>query len=151
MQISISVGNVLPQKYAEMTLLNLSRLINYYSTAGVVSQSDGKRLLYKKSNLFPEWVSAGEINIGNDTVNVNFTVDEGVPDAYIEALKESMGQELQLYFGYPVEPFKNRIFCIGWPKTGTTSLLSATGFATPSLTFYQNLNFVTTFNQSATS
>ncbi|MFA5921356.1 MAG: sulfotransferase family protein [Methylococcaceae bacterium] len=127
MKFSVSVPCALPPRYVELTCLNLCRLMNYYSTEGIVSHIDEGRLLYKKSNLFPEWIDSGEIYIAAGSVKVNFTINRHVSIDEIAVLKEFMIKELQVFFGNSVQPFKTRIFCIGWPKTGTTSITQALG------------------------
>ncbi|MGH9953131.1 MAG: sulfotransferase [Nitrososphaeraceae archaeon] len=73
----------------------------------------------------PEWVVSVEAYEADGEMKLHLNVESGVTPADINALSDELAEELTSLFSRPVQPFRTRVFCIGWPKTGTTSLTEA--------------------------
>ncbi|MCI0558499.1 MAG: hypothetical protein MN733_08395 [Nitrososphaera sp.] len=58
-------------------------------------------------------------------VRLCIDVESGVAPGDIKALSDELTGELSSFISYPVQAFRTRVFCIGWSKTGTTSLTEA--------------------------
>ncbi|MGH8614822.1 MAG: sulfotransferase family protein [Gammaproteobacteria bacterium] len=58
-------------------------------------------------------------------MKLDLNLESGVAPDDIKALTDGLTGDLSSLFSHPVQPFRRRVFCIGWPKTGTTSFTEA--------------------------
>ncbi|MGH8557520.1 MAG: sulfotransferase family protein [Methylococcales bacterium] len=129
MYIERSIPCTLNARQLAVTFRDLGRLVDYFSIKGEVAVASPKRLICSGSNLLPNilpgWVVTAEMRNGNEEVILSINTDKNIRSDKIDELFENLISQLSGFFRYPVKPFPQRVFCIGWSKTGTTSLTEA--------------------------
>lgn len=122
MHVSYSIPCALNSSQARVVFRDICRSINYSSPDREVARETPHGLICER---WSEWVHSGEVYEAHGEVKLEINVEPGVAPADIKALTGELTEELSSLFSRPVQPFRTRVFCIGWPKTGTTSLTEA--------------------------
>lgn len=73
----------------------------------------------------PDYVESAEIIVENDELKLIVTTEDEMPEAGLTSVADMLLSELTQLFGYKTRHYEQKVFCIGWPKTGTTSLTNA--------------------------
>ncbi|MGH8610891.1 MAG: sulfotransferase [Gammaproteobacteria bacterium] len=121
-----SIPCALNSKQLAMTFRDLARVINHLSIAAEgVAVASARGLVCQGWDALPKWVRLAEVRSDDGDVILKIDIAEDKQSAEIDELFEGLVGELAIYFKYPVKPFPKQVFCIGWPKTGTTSLTEA--------------------------
>ena len=126
MQKIFSIQGGLSIGHAKLVCQDLCRLMNYFSPEGVIARPNEQGLIYEGSSFFPKCVRYGELVVtDNGEVVVKLDFDSGTAPNESEAMHKMLSNKLARYFEYKEVPFNKKVFCIGWSKTGTMSLIQA--------------------------
>lgn len=126
MQITCSTQSRLTKEQAKTVCIDLCRMLNFFSPEGEIASVSDEGMTYKGSSFFPKCVRFGELEIKADgELTVTLDVDPKTGKHELAEIQNTLLGKLERYFGYPTIPFGKKIFCIGWSKTGTMSLVQA--------------------------
>ena len=126
MHVSHSIPCALSSSQARVVFRDLCRTVNYYSAPGrEIAQVTARGLIGEHWHYLPEWVHSFEIYEAGEEVKLHLDLHSGVASADIKTLTDELARDLSILVSHPVQPFRTRVFCIGWSKTGTTSLTQA--------------------------
>lgn len=127
--IASPIHCALNQRHYRLVLRDLAELLNYNSPliSQPIARIVGQDTLRLEAGwrALPDWLSAAEIQRVGESVRLSLTVAESTPPEAVEGLAALLVEELTELFGHPVHSVANRVFCLGWEKTGTTSLTAA--------------------------
>lgn len=127
MNISRSIPCGLLSEQVDVVIRDICRDINYSSPNKEVAikTAFGLQCLSGWDGL-PTWVNSAELHVLEDEIKLNLYADNADVDSD-DLAKTADGIQNYLFslFGYKTRPFPNKIFCIGWSKTGTVSLTEA--------------------------
>jgi hypothetical protein len=104
---------------------DLGRAINYLSPAGEIAEATATGLSASGWSELPPWVRRLEASRSGSDIRLEVIVEPDTDPAAGAAAADALAEDLRELFGHPARPFGRRVFCIGWPKTGTTSLTGA--------------------------
>lgn len=125
--ITCSVPCALNSTQLRAVFRDICRTINYTSPDREIALLTSRGLACEGWRRLPDWVHSGEISKANGEVTLNFRVESGIEPNAIKMLSDNLTRDLSSFFSHPVQPFRTQVFCVGWPKTGTTSLTEALG------------------------
>lgn len=108
-----------------MIFRDLRRIINYLAPGQEVAVVSPRGLICQGWDALPEWVRLAEVRSGDGDVILRIDMAEHIHSAEVDKLFEYLTGELASFVSRPVIPFPKHVFCIGWSKTGTTSLTEA--------------------------
>jgi len=124
--VSRSVPSALSASHARVVWRDLCRIFNYYSARGPeIARVTARGLACEQWHYLPDWVQSFEIIDAGEEVELHLNLQSGVSPGEIKGLMDELTRDLSLIVSHPVQPFRTRVFCIGWSKTGTTSLTQA--------------------------
>lgn len=124
MQVRCSVPCALSSSQARVVFRDICRTINYSSPDRETARETPHGLISGRWSYLPE-VRSFEVCEAGEEVKLHLNLESGVPPVDVKALTDELARDLSSFFGHPVQPFRTRVFCIGWSKTGTTSLTEA--------------------------
>ena len=124
MQVTCSVPCALSSSQARVVFRDICRTINYSSPGRETARETPHGLMSGRWSYLPE-VRSFEVREADGEVKLRLNLESGVPPIDIEALTDELTGDLSSFFSHSVQPFRTRVFCIGWSKTGTTSLTEA--------------------------
>ncbi|MBS4027279.1 MAG: hypothetical protein KGZ58_01470 [Ignavibacteriales bacterium] len=77
-------------------------------------------------NGLPEWINFAKIDVNDNKLILTLQVNDAkVFLSDINIFADNIANDLSSLFCHTVLNFPNKVFCIGWSKTGTTSLTQA--------------------------
>jgi len=124
--VSRSIPLALGSSHLRVVFRDLCRTLNYYSSPrGEIAQTTGGGLVCEHWHYLPDWVHSFQICDAGRELKLHLNLHSGVAPVEIEALTDELSRDLSAVVSHPVQPFRTRVFCIGWSKTGTTSLTQA--------------------------
>lgn len=105
----------------------LCNTINYWSDAEDSCPAHLERdgLLCKYWSGLPDWVDSVHVRCIDKGIEVHATEKRDVSENEEAQFNELTREYLTRHFLYPVQRYPKRVFCVGWAKTGTTSLAQA--------------------------
>jgi len=122
------IPSALNEKQLAVTFRDLARYINF-STCGRAALSSPDGIICHganmRSDMLPEWVHVAKLNCDDGKVILTVEADDSISNSEMDALCEKIIHVFEGCFRYSVKPFPRHVFCIGWPKTGTTSITEA--------------------------
>lgn len=125
MYIKRSIPCALNSKQLAVIYRDLGRMINYQSSVREVAVASPRGLICHGWDELPEWVRSAEVRRSDGEVILGIDMVENIRSAEVDALFEHLSGRLASLVGYGVKPFPQRVFCIGWSKSGTSSLTEA--------------------------
>lgn len=125
MRVSYSIPCALNSSQAKVVFRDICRDINYSSPDREIARETPHGLICERWSELPEWVRSGEVYEADGEVKLHLNVESSVAPDDIKALTDELTRDLSSLISHPVQPFRTRVFCIGWSKTGTTSLTEA--------------------------
>lgn len=126
-QISRLIPCALDTAQFRVVLRDLAKAINYRSPAGdIASLPNPEQLSLSRHWIgLPEWIEAAELTRLDDEAKLTLTIASDTQKEAIEGWSAGLVGELTEYFSHPLKPARTKVFCVGWEKTGTTSLTAA--------------------------
>ncbi|MFI3157240.1 MAG: sulfotransferase [Methylococcaceae bacterium] len=127
MNISRSIPCGLFSEQVDVVLRDICRDINYSSPNKEIARKTafGLQCLSGWREL-PEWIHSAELHVLEGEIKLNLCTDNAdVTLADLEKAADGIQDDLSSLFSYKTRPFPNKVFCIGWSKTGTVSLTEA--------------------------
>ncbi len=128
MNIEVTTANLIGKERATKVLRDESRILNHFAR-GPVSTWNGSTLVWHGNTMgVPIRSRRACLELRPDDVHLSVSFDfprsmrAHLQRAAVEAHLEA---HLQGLFGVPVEPRDHKVFCIGFQRTGTTSILDA--------------------------
>lgn len=125
MYMKRSVPCALNATQLALVFRDIGRSINYETLKGGAAAASPRGVICQGWKEFPDWVRSVEVKRGDGEVILNIEIVERVLSAETDALFGDLGGQLARLVSYPCKPFPRHVFCIGWAKTGTTSLTDA--------------------------
>ena len=104
---------------------DICRSINYTSPEHELAVQTSHGLICDRWNELPEWVKSGEIYQTDTEVILRVQIEADTESNHVKMLADELHDEMVSLFSHRVRYFPKKIFCIGWPKTGTTSITDA--------------------------
>ena len=124
MHVSCSVPCALNSSQARVVFRDICRTINYSSPDLEIARETPHGLISEHWSYLPD-VRSFEIYEADEEVTLHLNLESSVAPDDIKALTNELTRDLASLISHPVQPFRTRVFCIGWSKTGTTSLTEA--------------------------
>lgn len=125
MHLERSIPSTLNSSQLAVVFRDLARSINHYARGNEVALFSAEKLICRGWEELPDWVRSAEVRGGEGTINLSLELVENVQLAQAEPVFENLAGQLAAYVRHPVKSFPRHVFCIGWAKTGTTSLTQA--------------------------
>lgn len=126
MYVKHSISCSLNSKQLAVVFRDVARLLNYDSPGKEVAVASKRDLICQGWYALPEWVRLVELCHGCDgdvILSIEMVADRD--PAEIDELVENLTSQIANRVCHPVKRFPRNVFCIGWPRTGTTSLTEA--------------------------
>jgi hypothetical protein len=73
----------------------------------------------------PQWMRSAEVRQVDGEVTLHMDVFPDVEPCSVKEVQDNLKKQLSELLSRPIRPFRTRVFCIGWSKTGTTSITEA--------------------------
>lgn len=112
---------------ARVLFRDICRRVNFYSPNKssdiVISTPDG--IEGHGGGWLPEWIRSIEVSKNSEALRVRLVAEPGVAAEAVDALASEVVEELSQMFSHLVRQVPKRVFCIGWSKTGTSSIIEA--------------------------
>lgn len=108
-----------------VVLRDLGRLINHALPGQAIAHWPTPEALAVAPGYLPEAVRHAGIALENGQVKLSLALAAGTSAAEGDGIAEELVSELSEFFSHPVRPWRRRVFCVGWEKTGTTSITAA--------------------------
>lgn len=99
--------------------------VNYSSPDSELAVQTSNGLMSNRWNGLPEWVKSGEVYLNDNEVILRVEIESDVESENVRILGDELQQEMASLFSYKPQSIEKRVFCVGWPKTGTTSIIEA--------------------------
>lgn len=125
MYIERSIPCAVNSKQLAVIFRDLGRVLYYESPKRQVAVASRKGLVCQGWNALPEWVRSAEVRKNDGEVILSIDLEQGVRPGEPNALLTTLAGQLAGLVSHPVKPFPKHVFCIGWQRTGTTSLTEA--------------------------
>lgn len=106
-------------------LRDIRRVVNYASASEKVASETEGGVRIKGWNELPVWVDSLDIIMSGNRIILRLDINSDIETGVGEALATQLANKAEGLFSRPVREYQNRVFCIGWQKTGTTSLTEA--------------------------
>ncbi|AEG01893.1 sulfotransferase family protein [Methylomonas methanica] len=127
MKIIRSISRRLSDKQVDVVMRDICRTINYNSSINDIAQRHDSGLRCSSGwRALPEWIQIAELIVFGDEVKLHLdtsNTEEAI--AKIDGIADSLQDELSSLFSHETKPYSSKVFCLGWSKTGTTSLTEA--------------------------
>lgn len=104
---------------------DIGRLIDYASPGGNIAAATADGLDTAAWKALPPWVRRMSVARRGADIRLELALDPAAPTTGSEQVAGKLGRALEDWFSQAVRPFARKVFCIGWQKTGTTSLTAA--------------------------
>lgn len=127
MDIAYTIPCALDTRRFRTFLRDLGRRINYDSPEQAIALlSAPDRLSVERGWVgFPPWVNRAVLERADNTLTLTIELDQAVQPADLQRPMERLVADLSGFFGQPAQPNRKRVFGVGWPKSGTSSLTLA--------------------------
>lgn len=127
MNISRSIPCRLSGKQVDIIIRDICRTINFNSPNKDIAQMHFSGLKCSAGwNKLPEWIQAAELNVLDGEVQLHLDAcDTEEATANIDNVADKLQDDLSSLFSYKPQSYPSKVFCVGWSKTGTTSLTEA--------------------------
>lgn len=128
MSISCSIPSALNSAQVKVVFRDVCRYLNSMSPSRdreIAQLAAPCRLVCEGWNGSPEWMRSAELYKADGEVKLHLNVESGVAHDDIKVLTDKLTEYLSSLFIHPVQPYRTRVFCIGWSKTGMTSITEA--------------------------
>lgn len=127
MKVSRSIPCALGREQVDIAIRDICRMINFDSSKDGIAKKTPYGLQCSSGwNGLPEWIHTAELDVRDDEVMLHLHAgDPGAILADMDRVADSIRDGLAGLFGYKTRSFPTKVFCIGWSKTGTTSLTEA--------------------------
>lgn len=104
---------------------DICKNINYSSPDRELAIQTPRGLMCSKWKELPEWVRSGEVSQTDAEVVLRIDIESDVEISHAKILLDELQDGMKSFFSHSVQHFQKRVFCIGWSKTGTTSITEA--------------------------
>ncbi|MDD2661187.1 MAG: hypothetical protein PHY54_16160 [Methylococcales bacterium] len=129
MNVSRSIPCELLSEQVDVVMHDIYHTINYFSNLNeerVIKTSYGLQCPSGGWNGLPEWINSAELHVLDGEIKLYLNHDNSeVALANIDNVADRNQFFLSNLFSHKTREFPSKVFCIGWPKTGTTSLTEA--------------------------
>jgi hypothetical protein len=104
---------------------DICKAINYQSCDKEIAYSTSSSVISSGWSDLPEWVGVVELQLLENEVKLTIEVSSEIAPMDYEKVLNTLSKEVNEIFNYKIHDFPYKVFCIGWPKTGTTSITQA--------------------------
>lgn len=127
MIVSRSIPNGLSRKQTNTVIRDICRSINYESLDKVVARITSTGFVCSGWASLPRWIDIAELRMADSELVLSLSTkfDMDMDFDQVNKLANGLAAQLTDLFNYKTQFFPQKVFCIGWPKTGTTSITQA--------------------------
>lgn len=104
---------------------DICKTINYSSPDRELAVQTTRGLMCDRWYALPDWIKSGELYQTGSEVVLQAKVDSDIEASQVKMLTDNLQDTLTSLFSHRTQFFDKKVFCVGWPKTGTTSITEA--------------------------